>query len=52
MGAGCETTRFLSLLCTEVSLNFSKYQYDWVTALLNILLWLPTALKMKAKTLI
>ena len=52
MGAGCETTRFLSLLCTEISLNFSKYQYDWVTALLNILLWLPTALKMKAKTLI
>lgn len=49
VGAGCETTRFLSLLCTEVSLNFSKYQYDWVTALLSILLWLPIALRMKAK---
>lgn len=28
VGAGCENTGFLSLLCTEVSLNFSKNQYD------------------------
>lgn len=52
VGAGCENTRISSLLCTEVSLNFSKYQYDSVRALLNTLLWLLIALKIKAKTLI